>query len=290
MKLLSTVKSIKTNKNTAIKKNSSDSSYLIRWAGSKRKLLPVLLPYTQKLLSDRYIEPFLGSGCLFFSLPSTTAIVGDINKDLINLYDKVKHAPEELYAHFSTLKTNKEDYYIYRNQFNKEENSLIKASLFLYLNKLSFNGIYRTNKKGEFNVPIGSRYGKLPNLEKILSFSEKLKDVKLINGDFIETLKCVRENDLIYLDPPYDYSGRIDRGEYGEGSFKAVDLNRLSESLEKIDLRGAKFILSYLDVPDVDFIKARWHSRDIQVKRQVASFASKRKSVSELIISNVKIF
>jgi len=215
-----------------------------------------------------------------------SAIIGDLNSDLINFYKQLRWRPRKLYEQFCTLKVSKTHYYINRRRFNSEEDRLAKAALFLYLNRLSFNGIYRTNRNGEFNVPMGSKVGEFPSEEALVWASRQLKSAQIVHGDFVESVRYVSAGDFVYLDPPYDYSGRIDRGEYGVGSFARNDIHRLKEILDLINSRGATFLLSYLATPDISSVAGQWNSKKVSVRRQVASFASNRKIVDELIISN----
>ncbi|MDQ8192788.1 Dam family site-specific DNA-(adenine-N6)-methyltransferase [Coraliomargarita sp. SDUM461004] len=266
--------------------NDESPSPPLRWAGSKRKLLPELMPRIQQLCTARYIEPFFGSGCVFFKLQPQCAVIGDLNDNLINFYKQLKYQPRKLHREFSTLDQNDGSYYQYRAEYNEQPEKLRRAALFLYLNRLSFNAIYRTNMRGEFNVPMGTRVGALPTEDELRCASKSLKKTEIIRGDFFRSLRNVAEGDFVYLDPPYDYSGRIDRGEYGVGAFSCLDIERLGAALELIDQRGAHFILSYLDTVEIATIARRWNSECVSVRRQVASFSSNRKVVDELIISN----
>ena len=273
---------------SVIQQGKSDLT-LLRWAGSKRKLLPTLAPIIQSANANRYIEPFFGSGCLFFSLLPSYAILGDLNKDLINFYKQLRSKPRVLHKLISSYKTSSKDYYQNRTLFNCEQDPTIRAALFFYLNRLSFNGIYRTNMNGDYNVPMGSKYGKFPSIDDFCMVAKTLKGKEFIQGDFSKCLENVKCGDIVYLDPPYDYSGRIDRGEYGAGAFNKIDLTRLKIDLEMIDSKGAKFVLSYLDVPDIGVISKQWNSIGIDVKRQVASFSKNRKTVREMLIMNFTI-
>ena len=161
-----------------------------------------------------------------------------------------------------------------------------RAARFLYLNRFSFNGIYRENKEGRFNVPKGSRTGKLPDAKLLARASLALRGAVILAQDFEDLASAARKGTLYYLDPPYDYSGRLDRGEYGTNTFSAKDIPRLSRLLESIHRKEGKFILSYLDVPDIKAIAEQYRCIRISVKRQVASFAKYRTVIKELIVTN----
>lgn len=136
---------------------------------------------------------------------------------------------------------------------------------------------------------MGSRFGQMPRLENFKNVSSCLRKKQLIHGDFSNCLDCVEKGDLVYLDPPYDYTGRINRGEYGENSFSQIDLERLSDWLDYIDGIDAKFVCSYIYVDEIKGIAKNWTSQLVNVKRQIASFSNHRKTVKEIVITNYKI-
>ena len=154
----------------------------LRWAGSKKKLLPILNSYWNN--ADRYIEPFVGSARFFFHLNPQSAILGDINLDLINCYNVVKTKPLELYKKLELIPRDKDTYYSVRNSDEKAMSHVDQAARFIYLNRLCFNGLYRTNQQGKFNVPFGGiKAGNFPTKEDYLHLSDKLKGVKILNLD-----------------------------------------------------------------------------------------------------------
>jgi DNA adenine methylase len=256
---------------------------VLRWAGSKRKLLPKLKDYIPEYF-ERYFEPFMGSGALFFSLSPSKAVLGDLNEDLIEALDVLCKTPVKLHALVSSFPQTKRSYYCLRRSTPKDK--LSRAARFVYLNRLCFNGLYRTNKDNVFNVPYGYGGGELPSLLCFRQAAARLRNATLLPKDFEKTLAFVRKNDFVYLDPPYVYSTRKDRGEYGTGSFSCVDLPRLFAVLTKLNDKGAFFLLSYLDCEDIAPYLGDWHVTRIPVQRQIASFVSKRAIVNELLISN----
>jgi DNA adenine methylase len=256
---------------------------LLRWAGSKRKLLPLLITHCPPKFG-RYVEPFAGSACLFFALNPFSAVLGDFNVQLIDFYRFVAQRPDELAEEIATYPISKEFYYKLRSRQPSRASQLKSAARFLYLNRYCFNGVYRTNKIGRFNVPYGSRTGPLPSKDHLRAVSERLKKATLIAGDFISTLSTVRRGDFIYLDPPYSASRY--RGEYGYGAFSLPDIERMSHAATELDRVGATFLISYKSDVAISRAFRHWHQRSVSVRRHISGFAGSRGSVEELLISN----
>lgn len=264
---------------------ATKSSSLIRWAGSKNKLVSNLTALMPPVF-NRYYEPFIGSGCLFFSLNPNQAVIGDINPHLISFYHEVRDNTQSVYRGAVAFRRTKEDYYRLRAQYNLVKDQRKRASIFLYLNRFCFNGIYRTNKAGEFNVPYGEKTGGFPKQSEFLGVSKQLKRAKIKCSDFEETIATASKGDFVYLDPPYMYSKHRDRGEYGPGSFRLTDLQRLKKIVNHLDQKGVMFLLSYVDCEEIREIGAQYRQTTIPVKRCVASLASKRITVDEVVIKN----
>lgn len=258
---------------------------LIRWAGSKRRLISELELSVPNSF-DRYVEPFFGSGCLFFKLMPKKAVLGDLNEDLMSFYRQIRRFPEDVRASAIRFRRGKEDYYRLRSAILAEPNAKKRAALFFYLNRFCFNGIYRTNRKGHFNVPMGSRTGTFPSIDVTKMAAAQLKRAKLVCGDFVHTMNLVEKGDFVYLDPPYAYQNHRNRGEYGEGSFSINDLARLEVALAAIDRIGAKFLLSYAECPEIQKIQSLYKTRTVQVNRCISVQAEGRRLVNEVLVSN----
>ncbi len=258
---------------------------LFRWAGSKRKLLPTLLAYCPAEFNT-YIEPFAGSACLFFLLQPHRAILGDFNAQLIETYRTVARAPHAVAAKLETMAVSESYYYELRSQDPASLKSIGRAARFVYLNRFCFNGVFRTNQRGEFNVPRGTKTGQLPTGTDLRSCAQVLKRATLIAGDFERTIDHVKSRDFVYLDPPYSSADERNRGEYGYGSFSSDDLDRLEESLRRIDREKATFVLSYRCSKTVRTRFRNWHQRTLTVRRHVAGFSEDRRDVREMLISN----
>lgn len=264
---------------------SVNRSSLLRWAGSKRKLLPSLRESVPKDF-NRYIEPFCGSISLFILLQPRSALLGDVNWELINFYHQLKQNPEEIARLVHGMPSEESFYYELRSVSPSSLAYLDRAARFFYLNRFCFNGVYRTNKKGDFNVPRGKHMGAIPTREEIISFASLIANAEFHAIDFEILIKNARVNDFIYLDPPYAGRDVKDRGEYGLNSFRENDIERLVVSVQAAAKAGAKVLLSYADVPVIRDLLGDWNIKTISVGRNVSGFIKGRTTVSEVIITN----
>ena len=219
-------------------------------------------------------------------LQPEASLVGDINEELINFYLQVKTHPREVAQAVHAIPRSKEEYYRIRSISTEDLNTMDRAVRFFFLNRHCFNGVYRTNKSGIFNVPYGSKLTDIPSEGEILDFSEKIKNTEFISGDFESVVSRAKRNDFIYLDPPYAGTGTRDRGEYGPVSFKEPDIIRLLSSLTAASNRGAKILLSYACVPVIKEKFGDWNIHEISVDRSISGFARGRKKVQEVVITN----
>ena len=161
-----------------------------------------------------------------------------------------------------------------------------RAARFVYLNRFSFNGVYRTNRKGLFNVPRGKKTGALPTTESLVAVAKALESAIFVCGDFEKTLDHAKRGDFVYMDPPYRLDETRMRGEYGYGAFSSCDLDRLTDALVTLDRRGVKFLLSYKYRRDFHRSMQRWHLLTELVRRHVGGFTDRRSKVRELLVSN----
>lgn len=260
----------------------------LRWAGSKKKLIPELLKHWNMRSFEGYIEPFVGSAQLYFSIYTERAILSDINEELINTYNQIKLNPIAVHHLLNRLKINKEIYYELRKQEPKYLTQLERATRFIYLNRFCFNGLYRTNLSGKFNVPYGGyKTGNLPSLHEFLKISSNLKNVKIVSGDFEAVVKQnLKENDFVYLDPPYAVENSRVFRQYNPQTFGYDDLNRLSELLVEINLMGNKFLVSYACCDEAIKIFKTWNYRVVTTQRFMKGFGKDRKLSEELLIFN----
>ncbi|SUA88978.1 DNA adenine methylase [Pandoraea pulmonicola] len=259
----------------------------IRWAGSKRKLL-LQLQELAPTAFDRYVEPFCGSLCLFVALKPKNALVGDINSELIHFYRIISWRPRVVAELAHALPIDSATYYRLRSIAPNTLSAEQRAARFLYLNRFCFNGVYRTNRAGYFNVSRGRHTGSIPNIEELLAFGRLIRNAEFHCSDFENIVANAGEGDFVYLDPPYAGRDVRDRGEYGPGAFKMSDMQRLFSAVQMASNRGAKILISYADLPIVRDLFCKWNLTRVEVARNVSGFTAGRTSVSEIILRNYK--
>lgn len=262
---------------------------VIRWAGSKRRLLPRLAEYWNKKKHARYLEPFAGSGALYFHLQPENALLNDLNVDLISMYRVLASDPEAIYKSVKDMSSDKETYYRVRSLDPKGMSDLERAARFIYLNRFCFNGIYRTNKSGDFNVPYGGeKSGALPSLARFIEAARLLRCVKLSSIDFDEFVRRnISKGDFVYLDPPYAVGNRRIFRQYDPQTFGISDLERLSSVLDLIDEKGGTFLVSYALSAEVSELTRKWASKRVVTQRNIAGFSKHRRKAVEVMITNL---
>jgi DNA adenine methylase len=260
----------------------------LRWAGSKRKQLPRLSAFWSAS-NTGYVEPFAGSACLFFALSPSKAVLGDANQELIGLYRAVRDEPGKLYNRLCRIARDLETYKRWRELDPKTLDRETRALRFLYLNRNCFNGIYRTNSDGHFNVPMGSKLSSYFSKDDFFRCSDMLKNVKLVAGDFEKTLQHIRPGNLVYLDPPYAVNSRRIFREYGKKTFDLIDIPRFASRLNDIHSIGADFLVSYADCREARQLAKHWRSIRLPVRRNIAGFAGARRNAYEWLITNLPI-
>lgn len=263
----------------------------LRWAGSKRKLLPKLAPYWREEY-ERYVEPFMGSAALYFSLEPDNALLSDINGELVDTFSALRDHPRAIHNRLERIPLGSESYYSLRSQDPRELSQLDRAARFIFLNRFCFNGLYRTNKSGQFNVPFSaSGTGRLPSWERFKNTSEKLKNATILNLDFAQVLKKhAKSGDFLYLDPPYAVENRRIFRQYGPQVFGTSDLGTLASLLPRLHESGVKFLVSYAYNAHALELFKQWHTRRVYTQRNIAGFAKHRRRACELLVSNVEPF
>jgi DNA adenine methylase len=264
----------------------------LKWAGGKRQLLDELkanLPET----FNRYFEPFLGAGALLFELQPHNARISDLNGELVNCYQVIKDDPQGLLAEISKHEHTEAHFYEVRNLDRlpdfKSLPPTVRAARTIYLNKTCFNGLYRVNSKGYFNVPFGKYLnptildeGLLESLHNFLN----THGISIYNEDFQAACSFAEAGDFIYFDPPYDpvsssssftgYNFKFGRGEQ----------ERLKDTFVELDKRGCKVLLSNSATDFVKELYAEYHIMEVQASRAINSVATKRGKVSEALVRN----
>ena len=258
----------------------------LRWAGSKRQLLLRLGSFWSDEYS-RYVEPFMGSACLFFALNPRNALLGDLNGELVQSFMAVRDHPTAVWHRLSRMRLGRRAYYQVRGADVAKLNEIDRAARLIYLNRFCFNGLYRTNAQGEFNVPhSAARTGDLPTLKELKQNSERLRNAEIHHTDFEETLSKTVEGDFVYMDPPYAVGNRRIFRQYGPDSFGIEDLRRLSASLKEIHSRNVRFVLTYAYCKEALDMLRGWDMMRVYSHRNIAGFAKHRRRAAELIVSN----
>jgi len=266
---------------------------VIKWVGGKRQLLKELKERLPKKY-NRYFEPFIGGGALFFDLKPINAFINDSNPELVNLYIVVKDNVEELIQNLNKHKNTDSYYYEIRNLdrdktiYNQLSN-IDKASRFIYLNKTGFNGLYRVNSKGQYNVP----YGKYENPkyldeENLRECSKYLKNAKIENSDFTIIENYIEKEDFVYFDPPYvPLNTTSSFTQYTKEGFDDDMQFRLKELCDYIDKSGAYFMLSNSYTEFVlDLYGENYKNHIVTANRAINCKANGRGKIKEVIITN----
>jgi DNA adenine methylase len=270
---------------TAIQRRRPAQRSFLRWAGSKKKLVPRLEQFwNYKYL--RYVEPFAGSACLFFAIAPKQAILGDNNSELINVYRVLRDAPERIHRRLIGIPRDSKSYYRWRAKDPRKLDIETRALRFVYLNHNCFNGIYRTNNEGRFNVPFGTKLATYLSRDEFVGCSAALANARLVSGDFQDTLANVARGDFVYLDPPYAVTSRRLFREYGKKPFDTDDIERLAGELRRIHKLGAHFVVSYADCREARALASDWNSQKFLVQRHIAGFSDHRARSYEWIIYN----
>src|SRR3989338_1584316 len=266
---------------------------LIKWAGGKKQLIEQFKNIFPKKI-ERYFEPFLGGGSVAFHLLKShpeikNVYLSDINKELISTYNVVKSNVEELIELLKDYKQkhNKEFYYEMRKKDTKELNSIQIAARFIYLNKTCFNGLYRVNSKGIFNVPMGSyKNPQICNEKDLREISNLLQRDDLISVQFHEAVKEAKKGDFVYFDPPYHPLKKDSFTTYTKDKFLEKEQEKLAEVFKELDKKGCNVMLSNNDTEFIKNLYKDYDIRYVKANRMINSDASKRGAINELVITN----
>lgn len=263
---------------------------IVRWAGGKMWLLPHIPGLLGDLHFEHYHEPFLGGAAVFFSLDHTKkSYLSDANAQLINTYIQVRDNPEAVIESFQQMANTEEEYYRIRAEIT-DDNTALNAARFIFLNQTSFNGLYRVNREGRYNVPYGFRETWVYDVERIRAASQKLQNTRITNGDFEINKYRIKENDLVFLDPPYTVShnnnGFI---AYNQNLFSLDDQHRLKRFIEYVKHKGAYYILTNAAHETIREIFLTRGDRVVELHRNslIGGRNAARAEISEYIFTNI---
>lgn len=261
----------------------------LRWAGGKSWLIKHLDYLLPKNGFKQYHEPFLGGGSIFLSVkPQGKYFLSDLNNDLIKTYRVLKNNPNLLINELKKYKNTEEFYYKIREREPLDRINL--AAKFIYLNQTSFNGIYRVNLKGEYNVPFGYRNKKILDEENLRSVSKVLKKATLFHGDFDEARTNIKKGDLVFLDPPYTVShNRNGFIKYNQKLFSLEDQHRLSSLIDFIKGKDAYYILTNAAHMEIlNIFEKNDKKYELSRANLIGGINAERGHTTEYIFTNVK--
>lgn len=266
----------------------------LKWAGGKRQLVPEITANYLPAKYNSYYEPFLGGGAMFLELQPNKAVVNDSNSELINCYKVIRDSLDELMEDLQRHENTEAYYYDIRDWDRKKnydsKTDVERASRIIFLNKTCYNGLFRVNSQGQFNVPFG-RYKK-PNIldEAVLkAVSHYLNNngVKILNGDFEEALKDAKSGDFVYLDPPYHpISNTAYFTGYDVNGFNKYEQIRLKETVDDLNRRGCTVLLSNADTDFILDLYKDYRIEKIYATRAINSNPLKRGKIQEVLVMN----
>lgn len=265
----------------------------LKWAGGKRQLLPAISKLVPQEF-ERYYEPFVGAAAVLFGLQPRRARINDANGELMNLYQVIKEEPDALLQTAAKHRNEKEYYYKLRLEDRghdfRQWSSVERASRILYLNKTCYNGLFRVNSHGQFNVPFGA-YAKprVANAKVIHAVSRYLNEaqIKLSNTDFEEALQDAGQGDFVYLDPPYDpVSDTASFTGYSVGNFGRDQQRRLKKVCDDLTRRGCLWLQSNSATEFIRELYADYEIMEVKASRNINAQVAGRGKVGELLIHN----
>lgn len=269
----------------------SETYPIVKWVGGKRQLMFELIKNMPKSY-NRYFEPFIGGGALFFELQPEQAYISDMNEELINLYQVVRDNVDELIIDLKKHDISKEYFMEIRNIDRTEDyenwSSIQKASRFIYLNRTCFNGMYRVNSKGEFNVPFGHyKNPRIVDENNLTNCSNLLQRTEIRHADFSEILTKVQEGDFVYFDPPYvPLSETSSFTSYTKDGFDIDMQFKLRDVCDELDNKGVKFMLSNSDTKLVNELYVNYEIKKVFASRQINANADGRGKITEVLVRN----
>ncbi|WP_338055272.1 DNA adenine methylase [Sulfobacillus harzensis] len=262
----------------------------IKWAGGKRQLLPQLLA-AQPSSWNRYLEPFAGGAALFFALRAPGAYLSDTNPELINMYRVIRDDVESLIAHLRRHRNEAEYFYAVRALNPESLTPTERASRLIFLNKTCFNGLFRVNSKGKFNVPFG-RYQNpvIVNPDRLRAAHRVLQTAEIVEADYSAVLDVAQPHDFVYVDPPYvPVSTTANFTSYTADGFNWSDQVQLANMVRQLAQRRCYVMASNADVPAIHNLYRGMWIQVVPVRRAINSDATKRSGATEVIITTYPV-
>ena len=269
----------------------------LKWAGGKRQLLPEIHKFIPAQYTQ-YYEPFVGAGAVLFSLQPRKCTINDTNSELINCYRVIQEQPEELIQLCQQHQehNSKEYYYTLREQDRRDDfldlPSVVRAARIIYLNKTCFNGLFRVNSSGQFNVPYGKYKNPTiadPTVIKAISTYLNQAQISILNGDFAQTVATAKQGAFIYFDPPYHpLSDTSSFTGYSMNGFGESEQIRLKELCDELTARGCQILASNSAAPWIKSLydEPQYEVIEVKATRAINTVASKRGRINELLIHN----
>lgn len=288
------------SRSTASQKNDSYSPLaqpFLKWAGGKRQLIPAIKQYIPRQYTQ-YYEPFIGAGAVLFSLQPEKSIINDTNSELVNCYRVIKDNPTDLLTLCNQhKKNNSKDYYYKlrvqdRQPIFKALSPVERAARIMYLNKTCFNGLFRVNSKGQFNVPYGNYANPcIANAAIIQAVSAFLnqRSVRICEGDFADAVSTAKKGDFIYFDPPYHpVSNTSSFTGYSSNGFGESAQERLKSVCDQLSDRGCYVLVSNSNASFIQalYSDSRYEIVKVKASRAINAVGSRRGKIGELLIYN----
>jgi DNA adenine methylase len=263
----------------------------LKWAGGKTQLLPAFDQFVPARF-NQYYEPFVGGGAMFFHMhnlkPAASAVLSDLNEELINCYRVVRDDVDELIACLKKHRNEKDYFYKVRAQDTARMSDAQRAARLIYLNKTCFNGLYRVNRRGQFNVPFGSyKNPRTCDEANLHAVSHALQHVTLQTQSFAKSLRSAGKGDFVYLDPPYQpLSTTSNFTSYTSKCFGESDQQELARTVKELDRRGSKFMLSNSDNEFIRALYADFRIETVLATRAINCRGDRRGKITEVLVLN----
>lgn len=260
---------------------------ILKWAGGKTRLMPELLARLPERW-DAYYEPFVGGGALFFRTGPSQARISDLNYELVNVYTVTRDRVNALIAALKGLEYNRDTYYGMRALDPETLDPVARAARMIYLNRTCFNGLYRVNRRGQFNVPMGRyRDPVICQTDRLLQASARLQQTDILHAGYADAVADATEGDFVYFDPPYQpLTSTANFTSYTAGAFDEDDQAVLAKTFTELGERGVRCMLSNSDTPLIRDLYSEHHIDQVMAPRAISRKASGRAAVAEVIVRN----